>query len=269
MELKRISLKEYRLSSMWKTLRISILLYIALVIGVTSWSTRARHAEWKAPLWVTVYPINGDGSEAADNYIRTLKQTDFHPIESYFIKQADIHSLKVERPVELKLSEPVETAPPEPPNAATGLSVIFWSLHLRWYSWWENNFKGPSDIKVFVLYYDPASTPHLQHSLGLRKGFLGVVHAFADDSYRDQNHVVIAHEMMHTLGASDQYDLTTNYPLFPEGFADPYREPNLPQTKATLMAGRIPIDLETSKMPSSLKQTIISPKAAFEIGWKY
>ena len=254
---------------MWKKLRITILLYIAVLVGATSWSTRARHAEWEQSLWVTVYPINGDNSEAAKKYIDSLEEVDFHTIEEFFIAQAVNFSLPTRRPVEVKLSSPINSLPPEPPNASSGLGVMAWSLKLRWWSWWEDNFSGPNDIKIYVLYYDPKENPRLRHSLGLRNGFIGVVHAFADPGYTEQNQVVISHELMHTLGASDQYDRDTNYPVFPQGFVEPYRTPLFPQKKATLMAGRIPIDETVSRMPSSLSQTIISPTAALEIGWQH
>ena len=244
------------------------MLYIAVIVAVTSWSTRARHAEWEQSLWVTIYPINGDGSAVAQEYIESLEETDFHSIEEFFIDQAREFELRIHRPIDAKLSAPIDSLPPSPPDAKSGLGVVFWSLKLRWWAWWENNFDGPSDIKIFVLYHDPATNPRLRHSLGLRQGFLGVVYAFAADDYRSQNKVIIAHELMHTLGASDQYDLHNNYPLFPHGFAEPFRTPALPQRKATLMAGRIPIDEHTSKMPRSLQETIIAPQAALEIGWR-
>lgn len=253
---------------MWKKLRITILLYIAVIVAMTSWSTRARHAEWNQSLWVTIYPINGDGSSVSQDYIDSLVETDFQSMEEFFVEQARVYKLRIHRPIEAKLSAPVDSLPPTPPSASSGLGVVFWSLKLRWWAWWENNFDGPSDIKIFVLYHDPATNPMLPHSLGLRQGFLGVVYAFADDSYRGQNKIIIAHELMHTLGASDQYDLASNYPVFPHGFAEPYRTPVFPQRKATLMAGRVPIDESTSKMPNSLNGTMISPQAAAEIGWE-
>ena len=52
-------------------------------------------------------------------------------------------------------------------------------------------------------------------SHGLQKGLVGVVHAFADDTMTGSNAVVIAHELLHTVGASDKYDLTTGAPLYP------------------------------------------------------
>jgi hypothetical protein len=253
---------------MWKKLRITFFAYILVLVAATTMSTRQRHADWEHSLWVTVYPINGDGSAVADDYINSLNEDSFSSIEEYIVEQSLDFNLSARLPVDIKLSGEVKTLPPSPPEAHSGISVVLWSLKMRWWAWRANNFNGPSDVKIFVLYFDPETNPRLRHSLGLRKGFLGVVNAFADSSYAGQNKVVLTHELMHALGASDQYDPNTNYPLHPKGFAAPFKTPLLPQSKATLMAGRIPLNENDSSMPLSLKQTVISPYAALEIGWK-
>ena len=58
---------------------------------------------------------------------------------------------------------------------------------------------------------------------GLQKGLIGVVNAFASDEQAAQNNVVIAHELLHTVGATDKYDPRTNQPSHPDGYAEPDR----------------------------------------------
>ena len=82
-----------------------------------------------------------------------------------------------------------------------------------------------------------------------------------------ENNIVIAHELLHTVGASDKYDPRTNQPLFPIGFAEPDREPSLPQKKAEIMAGRIPVDVNKTKSPKSLKKVLVGETTATEIRW--
>jgi len=82
-------------------------------------------------------------------------------------------------------------------------------------------------VQVFVLYHDPDRTESVPHSLGLEKGMLGVVYAFAARRATAPNGIVIAHELMHPLGATDKYDPATDEPRFPEGYADPERKPLL------------------------------------------
>ena len=81
--------------------------------------------------------------------------------------------------------------------------------------------RAPSRVRMFVLYHDPAKLEPVPDSHGLQKGLVGVVHAFADGTMTGANNMVIAHELLHTVGASDKYDLGSGAPLFPIGFADP------------------------------------------------
>jgi hypothetical protein len=103
--------------------------------------------------------------------------------------------------------------------------------------------------------------------LGLQKGLIGVVNAFASDAQAAQNDVVIAHELLHTLGATDKYDLQTNQPFFPDGYAEPERQPLLPQLYAEIMAGRVPVTRTDAEMPGSLEEALIGGKTAREINW--
>ena len=52
------------------------------------------------------------------------------------------------------------------------------------------------------------------------------------------NDMVMAHELLHTLGATDKYDPASDAPRFPEGYGDPRQVPLYPQQFAELMAGR-------------------------------
>ncbi len=118
-----------------------------------------------------------------------------------------------------------------------------------------------------MVFHDPDEHAKLAHSLGLQKGFVGVVNAYADRKYDGRNNVVIAHEVLHTLGATDKYDPQTNQPYYPDGFAEPERSPLYPQKFAELMAGRIPLSKNDAKMPGKLTRTMIGRATATEIGW--
>jgi hypothetical protein len=139
---------------------------------------------------------------------------------------------------------------------------------MRYWAWVNAAFDGPKPhVRVFVLYHDPDRVTRLSHSLGLQKGLIGVVNAFASDAQTPQNDVVIAHEMLHTLGATDKYDPRTNQPAFPDGYADPQRQPRLPQEFAEVMAGRTPVTEDRAEMPDSLDRVLIGGKTAREINW--
>ena len=104
-------------------------------------------------------------------------------------------------------------------------------------------------------------------SLGLQKGLIGIVNAFASRAMQAENNVIIAHEMLHTVGATDKYDLATNQPLYPIGYADPEQRPLFPQQQAEIMAGRIPISETEARQPEGLRQVILGEATALEINW--
>ena len=139
---------------------------------------------------------------------------------------------------------------------------------MRYWAFSEHNYDGPKpDVKLFVLYHDPARNPRLPHSLGLEKGLIGVVNVFAKSNYDGSNQVVITHEMLHTLGATDKYDLTDGRPLFPQGYVTADKTPLYPQELAEIVAGQIPLSASKFRMPDSLDETVIGPISAFEINW--
>jgi hypothetical protein len=101
----------------------------------------------------------------------------------------------------------------------------------------------------------------------MQKGLLGVVHTFAQRSMAGSNSIVIAHELLHTLGATDKYDPASGAPLFPIGFAEPDRNPRYPQEKAEIMAGRRAVSAQDAEMPETLRAVMIGPATAAEIRW--
>ena len=117
-----------------------------------------------------------------------------------------------------------------------------------------------------MLYQEGRDNLRLEHSLGLQKGLIGVVHAFADTPQGTQNNIVIAHELLHTVGASDKYD-TDGQPRFPEGYARPDQQPLYPQQRAEIMAGRIALSARESCMATSLRFSTIGETTAQEIHW--
>lgn len=139
---------------------------------------------------------------------------------------------------------------------------------MRWFAWRLPKPPGPTpSIRVFLLYHDPQRATLLPDSLGLQKGLLGLAHLFAIDDMTGTNQVIVAHEILHTLGATDKYDLANNQPHHPEGYAEPEQQPLYPQTRAELMAGRIPLSANEAEQPESLRQVMIGPLTAREIGW--
>lgn len=254
--------------SAFKKLRILILLFILLVVAVSTWLTKMRTTSWEKPLVVAVYPINGDGSERSAAYIENLSRDTFKDIETFFRDEAEQFRLVLKQPVEIVLGPVLSERPPAPPKDRNVLGVMWWSLKIRlWARQVASDVGPPAHIQMFVLYNDPKLNPRVAHSLGLQKGLLGVVHAFAGERNTGGNNVVIAHELLHTVGASDKYDLQTTQPIFPIGYAEPDKQPVFPQEFAEIMAGRIPLSQTTAQQARDLHGVVIGEYTAAEIRW--
>lgn len=245
-----------------------ILLIILFAVASETWLSGLRTTSWKQPLWVVIYPINGDDSKTSQQIIDKLSLEDFAEIEKFYKKEADRYGVEIENPVSIQLSEEIKQRPPATPEHDAGpLNIALWSLKMRWWAWRNDNYEGPNpDIKLFAEYYSQNDkTGH--NSFGLKKGRISVARIYASKKYRAQNNIVIAHELLHTLGATDKYDLNTLQPDYPLGYAAPDKHPLFPQTKCELMAGRIPVSKAKVRIPASLKQCIVGKATAIEIRW--
>lgn len=251
-----------------RNIRILILLLVLLFVAINTRLIKLRTTDWDDSLWVTIYPINGDANTAVQAYIDSLNETDFESIEQFMAREARRYGEEIQEPITIKLAPEVAERPPKPPTDGSVMATMWWSLHMRYWAYRHNTYTGPNpDIQIFVVYHDPSLHQRVDHSLGLQKGLIGVVNAFAHHQDADRNNIVITHELLHTLGANDRYNPETNAPLFPLGYADPEQFPLYPQRRAELMAGRIPISAQQSRMPAHFREVMIGPFTAREIRW--
>ena len=252
---------------MFKAIRLTILLGILFFVAVSTWLTQARSTDWNNSLWVKIYPINGDGSEISGRYIDSLKVDSFTPIEAFIKKQLDEYGRTLARPVRMELGPQVTEQPPSFGESPSVLNIMLWSLKMRL---WASDVAGPSDdpapdVRIFVRYHAPNGYPVLEDSVGMQKGMIGIVNAYAGRREAGFNNVIIAHEFLHTLGATDKYDPANGLPSFPLGFAEPDREPRYPQRFAEIMGGRIPLSTRDAIIPDNLKNVVIGRQTAQEI----
>jgi hypothetical protein len=252
---------------MFKAIRLTILLLILLFVAVSTWLTQARSTDWNNSLWVKIYPINGDGSEISGRYIDSLTEASFESIESFIASELERYGHSLARPVRMELAPEIAEQPPNFGDAPSVPDIMWWSLKMRW---WASSVAGPTDdpapdVRIFVRYHAPDDHPVLENSVGMQKGMIGIVNAYAGRKEASFNNVIIAHEFLHTLGATDKYDPANGLPLFPLGFAEPERKPRFPQQFAEIMGGRIPLSASDATIPASLKHVVIGAETALEI----
>lgn len=254
---------------MWRLLRIAFLLLILGIAAYSNWYDRLSTTDWDETLWIGVFPINAQGGEVSARYIDALTPAQIADIEQFINREAKRYGLVIDRPVRVDLFPEVKEHPPALAPGANVLQRMWWSLKLRMYARRNSRAPGyaPPQIRIFVLFHDPSFTQAVPHSVGMQKGLVGVVHAFADREMTRPNNVVIAHEILHTLGASDKYDPIGLAPLYPIGYAEPDLDPLHPQQLTEIMAGRRAVSPRTFEMPDSLAEVLVGPATALEIRW--
>lgn len=252
----------------FKQVRIFLLLGLLLVVSVTTCQDRLRSTRWQVPLFVALYPIAADDSPATHAYIAALDAERFRSIDRFFAREARRYGVSIDEPIKTRLRAELDERPPQRPPGAGVLSTALWSLKLRYWAWRvSGRVHEPEDVRMFVLFHDPTLTPRVPHSLGLAKGLLGVVYAFAASEMNGANDVVIAHELAHTLGATDKYDPASDAPRYPDGYGDPREMPLYPQKSAELMAGRRMLSATRWVQADDLDEVVIGPATALEMRW--
>lgn len=251
---------------MFKKLRIAILLIILFGVLADAARTQFSREDWSKSHWVTLYPINADNSQASTDIIAALTIDQFTAISSFIEHEAHRHGMALSQPIHLRLGQQLHELPPARDPNSGFLGNILWSLKLRYWSSQVVDDKA-TDIKIYLLFYDPDTHPQLEHSMGIDKLSLAITRVYASRQMLPTNNVIIAHELLHVFGATDKYDLATNQPLFPIGYAEPNLEPRHPQRLAEIMGGRIPLSETEAITPRSLANAIIGPETAREINW--
>ena len=247
---------------MFKRIRIAVLLYVLAFVAAGTYLAERRSTDWIEPLWVNVY------AAPAHSVPPALATEDLAAMEEFLAAQARGYGVPLERPFRLHSAGAVEEPLPRLPEHGSRLDAIVWSLAMRWRVIeldWASEAPTP-DIVLFVVAHPEDGAP-VERSAALRKGLVAVANIIDAPAARGSNRVVMAHELLHTLGASDKYDPATSRPLHPHGYADPDRAPLHPQRRAELMGGRIALSALEAAVPGGLDDVVIGPLTAVEIGW--
>ncbi|MCG2635286.1 MAG: hypothetical protein J4A00_10325 [Gammaproteobacteria bacterium] len=252
----------------YRNIRMMVLLGILFFVAVGQYLAGARATDWRTPLSVALHPVIVDDSAEVKQYISRIGSDHFSDIDDFFSAAARRNNLPQTTPVETYPGRPVDSVPPLPDRVNSAFGAIIWSLKFRFWVTrqdWMSDL-GPERIHLFLLYHEAREGVTLPHSVGLEKGHVGFAHLFASGGQTRRNQVVIAHELLHTLGATDKYG-HDGMPVHPDGFAEPDRSPLYPQRYAEIMGGRIPVTSTTAEMPGGLKSSRIGTRTACEIRW--
>lgn len=254
---------------MLRAIRIAVLLYLLAFVAVGTLIESREATNWDYALRVVVYPVAGDSGARVQQHIAALADARFASLENFIEREAQRHELPLERPLRITIADVTDIRIPQLERGATRLEILWWSLRMRWTATrlaWRSELPSP-DISLFAVYHDTDSNSVLDSSTALRKGLIAIAHLFAAPQQAGANDVVMVHELLHTLGATDKYAYATLQPAFPLGYVEPDREPLHPQRYTEIMAGRRALSASEAEMPGSLNRVRVGKLTAEEIGW--
>jgi len=122
------------------------------------------------------------------------------------------------------------------------------------------------DARLYVV-ARPATDQALVEGVSEHGGRIGIALVELDPETVDTALFVAAHELFHTLGATDRYG-PDGRALVPDGLAEPNRVPLFPQQKCEVMARARPLSPTDEARPTSLDELSVGETTAKEIGWR-
>ncbi|MBF5042426.1 hypothetical protein FGE12_08440 [Aggregicoccus sp. 17bor-14] len=251
----------------FKALRVAVLLGVLCVAAGWAFSVqRGRDARtaWVRPLRVAVVLVGEDtrGSRALADSAPEL--------EDWFARELRRYRPEgLERPVQLQVFGPVVAGTPLPWPAEDG----GWLARLRYARALDaalapvNAAVGLTprgyDARLYAV-VEPGGAGSFAEGIGAAGGELGLVRVRVDGADATLALTALAHELLHCLGATDKYD-AGGHARLPEGLAEPERA--LPQRRAEVMVGEVPLAAGSGRLPESLEEVSVGPVTAREVHW--
>jgi hypothetical protein len=154
---------------MWRLIRIGALLFILAVVAKSACVDRSRNAEWENELAGRDLPVGADSSTTSGRYVSACARP--LSIRSKRSLRSRARGTAFRCRIRGGLSRTRDiVAASRCPVRRQPVSIAFWSLQLRAWAWWNDSHKGPKpDVRLFVVYHDPAASPRLPHSTASRK----------------------------------------------------------------------------------------------------
>ena len=269
--------------------KIRLYTLLAILAGVAFWGVESWRADhftfaWDKPLRILVIAAtdprsNASGEVEAATIRRfltgeTATNANLKGVERWIEREHERLTGRHGPPLELIAEGPFPAGgevPILPGDEASFLTR--WRATSRFLEFFERVAREQKlvtrayDAVLFVLFYDDEDPGRMreQRSVAARRTRRGMVFTALDRDHMERACVLLAHELFHTLGASDKYD--GNQSLHPGGFADPDQRPLYPQENAEIMALGIPISPIAEERVESLNECVVGAATAAEIGW--
>lgn len=252
---------------MWKRIRVTVLLLLLAYVSFTSYFD--LHPNWDNETTIVLHPINVQNDKVVDEYIKNLKPSDFDNISEFLTENAT-HYRNKDTSIRVVLGSVLKTPPPivDEKVASNMFHTALWSLKFKFYALVNKKAEDfGADSIMYLTYYYSKNVNQLERSTALQRGRIGLVNLYGEKVMSSTNNVIIAHEALHTFGATDFYDLNTGIPIFPIGYADPDQKPLYPQKRAEIMGGYILLNEQDFTIPDDFDEVVLSKDTAKDLQW--
>jgi len=256
----------------FRQIRIAALLALLVTVVLFAYTdvrSRSRRNEWTAPLHVAlvlleeapVDPLAVQKLRARTTALETQLQA-----EEARYRPAPL------APIRFEIFGPAHVSRQPPAPEGPGLwDLIRYTWELRRYVHAIDEAmgidSGQFDSRVYTTIRPPVGTePTHVEGRSENGGRIAQVHVELDGDMADLALIVMTHELLHTLGATDKYD-ASGRTLVPDGLADPTRQPLFPQDRVEVMARNRPTAPGVEVVPTTLPELGVGPLTAREIGW--
>ncbi|MCC6897900.1 MAG: hypothetical protein IT377_02935 [Polyangiaceae bacterium] len=257
----------------FRRVRVGLLVAVLAVVLLWAWNDvrrRKARTEWKQTVQVALVLLRRgavDPASVAELKARTRE------LEARLAQEMARHRGTSEPvPFAFTVYGPIDVGAPPPRPTGDELGAL--AKH-AWDSW--QYFRDvdqraavewrAADSRIYLVLQAPASegkkTVEGQSEQG---GRVGSVEVELDSSMVDFALFVAAHELFHTLGATDKYDALGRARV-PDGLPEPDRAPLYPQAAAEIMARNRVVAPGNERPPDTLAELSVGPATAREIGW--
>lgn len=254
-----------------KRLRIFALLVVLACVAlyaIRDYRSRIARNNWDHTLEIAIVLVDdGTVDRVAVEMLRQRSQA----LADRLTLEAHRYAPDIPAPFHFTVKGPVlgAKAPPPPPSPS-----FFSNMQ---YAWSLSRYTGAIDTlatldadaydsRIYVSLRN-GNRGNAVEGASQANGRVGTVDVELDRGMVDTALFVIAHELFHTLGATDKYD-DKGHCVVPDGLAEPDRAPLYPQAFAELMARNRAVGLGEESVPVSLDELAVGLTTAREIRWR-
>lgn len=263
----------------WFRIRVAALLAVFVGVLIYAWhdiASRSRRTHYDKPLEVAIVLLEPSDRTAAFEPALVSMQRRVRALEDRLNGEFARYRPDGQARLSLSLYGPVVSGPP-PSAPSTGSSWIQTFMDLARYSFDSWRYTRSVDLatalpsrafdaRIYVV-LEPSRDPERSFVEGYSEkgGRVGIARVQLDETTVDLGLFVVAHELMHTLGADDKYGADGSA-LIPTGLGDPEQQPLFPQRMAEVMARNRVVEPGVETIPTSLDELSIGRWTAAEIG---